>query len=101
MGKRQMFVLRREEGSFVCGVLMESFEKIEMPPFPVVVKLPRFLQVSVQMSPRQRGLPWQPSSEIVLPLSLSFRLALASDGDLSPSCIFTYLLVYYPIGKNW
>ena len=49
-----MFVLRREEGSFVCGVLMESFEKIEVPPFPVVVKLPRFLQVSVQMSPRQR-----------------------------------------------
>lgn len=53
------------------------------------------------MSPRQRGLPGQPSSEIVLPLSLSFRPALASDGDLSPSCIFIYLLVHYPIGKNW
>ena len=86
-------MLRREERGFVCGMLMESFEKIEMPGFPVVVKLPCVLLVSVQTSPRQRGLPWQPSTKRDLPLSLSFCLTLASNGDLSPLCIFVCLFV--------
>lgn len=46
MGKKQMFVLMGDGGHFVCGVLMESFETIEMRGFPAVVKLLPFLQVS-------------------------------------------------------
>ena len=72
---------------------MESVEKIEMSGFPVVVKLLCVLLVSVQMSPRQRGLPWQLFLKIDLPLSPSFCLALASDGDLSPLCIFVCLFI--------
>ena len=87
MDQRQILCLERGSG-FVCGVLMESFEKIEMPGFPVVVKLPCVLLASVQMSPCQRGLPWQLCTKTDLPLSLSFCLALASNGDLPPLCIF-------------
>lgn len=99
--KRQMFVLRGEEGNFVCGGVNGKFwenRHVRFPSGGEACSLPPSIQVSVHMSPYPGGLPQQPFSEIALPLSLSFCLAL--DYDLPPPCTFIYLLGHYVIDEN-